>query len=63
MTTEPANGFPRRHRWAIVPAAAITAIVLLVLVYRATVPRSDHPAPTTQTSDSEVLRVGALPVT
>lgn len=63
MTTEPADGFTRRYRWAIVPAAAVTAIVLLVLVYRATVPRSDQSAPSTQTSESEVLRVGALPVT
>lgn len=63
MTTEPANGSSRRYRWAIVPAAAITAIVLLVLVYRATTPRSDQSVPSTQTSESEVLRVGALPVT
>ena len=63
MTTEPANSSSRRHRWAIVPAVAVTAIVLLVLVYRATVPRSDQSVPSTQTSEGEVLRVGALPVT
>ena len=63
MTTEPANGFLRRYRWAIVPAAAVTAIALLVLVYRATMPRSDQAVPSTQASESEVLRVGALPVT
>jgi len=37
--------------------------VLLVLVYRATMPRSDQPGPSTQPSEREVLRVGALPVT
>ena len=63
MTTEPDTGITRRSRWTIIPAAAVTAIVLLVVVYRATVPRSDQPAPSTQSSDSEVLRVGALPVT
>lgn len=56
---------PHRYRWAIALAAPVAAVVLLVLVYRLSAP----PAVQTTTSsgdriaESEVLRVGALPVT
>ncbi|MEX2153280.1 MAG: hypothetical protein WD825_08065 [Gemmatimonadaceae bacterium] len=62
---ESGNGFTQRHRWAIAAGTAIAAVVLLVVVYKASAPRS---APTTTASgdripESEVLQVGALPVT
>lgn len=59
------NPFNRQYRWAIVVGLSVATVVLLVLVYRATAPRS---AQTTAPSgdriaESEVLQVGALPVT
>ena len=64
MTTESRNGFTSRYSWAIALSTALAAVVLLVFVYRLT-------APTPQTitgsgdriPESDVLRVGALPVT
>jgi ADP-ribosylglycohydrolase len=62
---ESGNRFTHRHPWAIAAGAAVAAVVLLVVLYRATTPRS---AQTTTASgdripESEVLQVGALPVT
>ncbi len=59
------NLFNRRFRWAIALGLPVAAIALLVLIYSATAPRS---AQTTarggeRTSESDVLQVGALPVT
>lgn len=65
MSTESRNGFTARYRWAIALSAALAAVVLLVLVYRLTAPKT---AQTTTPSgeripEREVLQVGALPVT
>jgi hypothetical protein len=58
------NGFTRRYRWAIALATAVATIVVLVMVYRGTAPTSRGK---TATGDpvpgSDVLQVGALPVT
>lgn len=65
MTTPPDDSFVARHRWPIMFASAIVAVVILVLAYRFTAP---EPAQTTSASgqrlaESDVLQVGALPVT
>jgi hypothetical protein len=61
----PNSPFPQRYRRAIALAAPIVIIVVLVLVYRASAPK---PLQTTNAAGgripaSEVLQVGALPVT
>lgn len=55
----------QRHQLAITAGAAVAAVVLLVLLYRATAPRSaqDTTASGAQLAERDVLRVGALPVT
>lgn len=67
MPTEssPGNSFIRRHGPAIALGVSVAAIALLVLVYRTTAPRSvqDTTASGDRVSESEVLQVGALPVT
>lgn len=64
MTTESRNGFASRYSWAIALSTALAAVVLLVLIYRLTAPT---PRTITGSGDripeSDVLRVGALPVT
>lgn len=65
MATSSGNGFSKRHGWALALGAAVAAILILVLVYRITAPRSGQ---TTTASgepvpESDVLQVGALPVT
>lgn len=59
------NPFDRRYRWAITLGFAAATIVTLLLVYRATAPRSAQTSAPggNRISDSEVLQVGALPVT
>ena len=64
MTADSSNGFVTRHRGVIALGAALTAIVLLVLVYRLT---ASKPEPTSAVGEpipeGDVLKVGALPVT
>ena len=67
MTTEspPRNGFAHRHRGAIGLATSVGTVVVLVLVYKATTPRSiqDTTATGERIAESEVLQVGAWPAT
>lgn len=67
MPTEssPDNGFIHRHGPAVTFGVSVAAIALLVLIYRTTTPRSvqDTTASGDRVSESEVLQVGALPVT
>ena len=62
MPTEYRNGFTARYRWPIALAAALATVIMLVLAYRLT-----EPTMTTLGGEgipeSDVLRVGALPVT
>ena len=65
MPTEPRNSFTGRYRWAMALIVPLAAIVLLVLLYRVTAPKT---AQTTTPGgaaipEGDVLRVGALPVT
>lgn len=65
MATESRNRVTARYGWAIALAAALAAVMLLVLVYRATEPKTAQTvAPNGESiPESDVLRVGALPVT
>lgn len=60
-----ATPFRTRYRWRIILASVLTAVVLLVLGYRLTAPESQQvrDAAGARVAESEVLRVGALPVT
>lgn len=67
MPTESPNSLsaPPRRRWAFALSAVLAAVVLLVLVYRLSAPKNTQ---TTTASgeripESDVLQVGALPVT
>ena len=65
MSSEMPNRFATRNRFAIGVVAAVALIAMLVLAYRLTAPDSSQ---TTTSSgqpiaESDVLRVGALPVT
>jgi len=65
MPTESSNGFTTRHRLAIALGATLAAVLLLVLVYRLTTPKTAQTtsASGAQISEKDVLQVGALPVT
>jgi hypothetical protein len=65
MPTESRNGLSAGPRWALTIAGALATVVLLLLVYRLTTPRSDQTttAGGKRIADSDVLQVGALPVT
>jgi len=65
MPTESRNGFAARHRWTIGVSTAFATVLVLVLIYRVSAPKTGQ---TTTASgkripDSDVLQVGALPVT
>jgi hypothetical protein len=57
--------FTAPQRWVIGLGTALAVVALLVLVYRATTPRSTQgtTAGGDRIPESEVLQVGALPVT
>lgn len=59
------NPFDRRYRWAIAFGLSAATLVVLLLVYSATAPRSAQTSAPggDRISESEVLQVGALPVT
>ena len=61
----PRNGLSAGPRWALTIAGALATVVLLLLVYRLTAPRGDQTttAAGKRIPDSDVLQVGALPVT
>lgn len=65
MAAESRSRVAARYRWAIALAAPLVAVMLLVLVYRATEPRTAQTmAPDGESiPEGDVLRVGALPVT
>lgn len=65
MSTESGNRFTTPQRWVLGVGLSLAVVAALVLVYKATAPRS---AQTTSASgnkipEDDVLRVGALPVT
>jgi hypothetical protein len=65
MATESGNGFTHRYRFAIALGGSVAVIALLVLAYQATAPQSaeNTTGSGNRISESEVLQVGALPVT
>jgi hypothetical protein len=64
MSTESRSGLSAGPRWALAISGALAAIVLLVFVYRLTAPKADQTtAGGKRIADSDVLQVGALPVT
>ena len=65
MPNESSNGLSAGPRWALTIAGALGTVVLLWLVYRVTTPRADQTttAAGKRIADSDVLQVGALPVT
>jgi|GEM_PF-1764403 hypothetical protein len=65
MVMKSSDRFVVRHRTALLAAAAVAAVILVVVGYELTLPKS---AQTTAASgapvpENELLRVGALPVT
>lgn len=65
MATEFRDRFFARHRWAITFGASVAAVVLAVVVYRVTAPKSAQRigASGARLPMGDVLQVGALPVT
>jgi hypothetical protein len=65
MVTEFRDRFTSRHRWAIAVSAAVAVVVLAVIAYRVTAPRSGQltSASGKPVPPGDVLKVGALPVT
>lgn len=59
------NSFTARYRWAIGLCAALASVAVLVLVYRLSTPKTTQTTTASgqRIADSEVLKVGALPVT
>ena len=54
---------PSRVRYAMAVGLPILAVIALVLAYRATRPARDTGGPAAEPASSDVLQVGALPVT
>ena len=65
MPDESRNGLSAGPRWALTIAGAVATVVLLLLVYRLTAPKANQSttAGGKRIPDSDVLQVGALPVT
>ena len=65
MPNESSSGLSAGPRWALALSGALATVVLLLLVYRLTTPRADQTttAAGKRIPDSDVLQVGALPVT
>jgi hypothetical protein len=65
MSTEPGKRFTTSQRGVIGVAASLAVIAALVLVYKGTAPSpgGGTAAGGTPASESDVLQVGALPVT
>lgn len=61
MTTSP--NFPKSPRRALALALPVLAVVVLVVAYRATAPNRATGGATGGSASTEVLQVGALPVT
>jgi hypothetical protein len=65
MPTVFRNRFTARYRWVIGLCGAIATVAVLVLIYRLTAPRTTQTTTASgqQIPESEILKVGALPVT
>jgi hypothetical protein len=65
MATEFRDPFTVRYRRSIALATPVVAVILSVLFYYVTMPRSAQTASASgdQISESQLLQVGALPVT
>jgi len=65
MLEETPQQFAARHRWSVGLLSTVAALVVLILVYRLTTPKTSQMglAPGQGIPDSDVLKVGALPVT
>jgi len=65
MATEFRDRFFARYRWAITLCTSVATVVLAVVVYRVTAPKSVQliGASGERLPVSDVLQVGALPVT
>ena len=65
MFEESPKDFAARHRWAVGLVSTVATVVLLILVYRVTAPKTSQTdfAPGQRNPDGDVLKVGALPVT
>jgi hypothetical protein len=65
MFEESPKDFAARHRWAVGLFSTVATVVLLVVVYRVTAPKTSQTgfAPGQRSPDGDVLKVGALPVT
>jgi len=65
MFEETPRQFAARHRWAVGLLSTVATLVVLILVYRLTAPKTSQMglAPGQRIPDGDVLKVGALPVT
>lgn len=61
MTTPPNSSKP--PRWALALTLPVLAVVALFVAYRVTAPERASAGPTGASAPTEVLQVGALPVT